>query len=214
MNPLPPLRIVHEDPGFVVVDKPSGFLAVPGRGPDKQDCVARQVIDAYPGCIPHPAVHRLDMDTSGLMVLALRRDSHSELSRQFREQETRKEYIALLDGVVQDTGGRIELRFRLDVDNRPIQIHDEVHGKLGITEWERLEVVEGRTRVLFRPVTGRTHQLRVHAADPRGLGIPIVGDPFYGTGTGPGQLLLHASLLAFKHPETGENLTFSSSPRF
>ena len=211
---LPPLQVLHEDPDFVVVDKPSGVLAVPGRGPDKQECVARQVIGAYPGCIPQPSVHRLDMDTSGLMVFTLRRESHAELSRQFREQETRKEYIALLDGVLPGNGGTIELRFRLDVDNRPIQIHDDTHGKLGVTHWERLGIEEGRTRVRFRPMTGRTHQLRLHASHPLGLGIPIVGDPFYGRGEGPGQLKLHASFLGFRHPTSGEALEFRSKPRF
>lgn len=214
MSGLPPLRVLHEDPGFVVVEKPGGVLAVPGRGPDKQDCVARQVIEAYPGCIPQPSVHRLDMDTSGLMVFALNRESHRELARQFREYEPRKEYVALLDGVVTEPRGTIALRFRLDVDNRPIQIHDDVHGKLGVTHWENLGVEDGRTRVRFHPVTGRTHQLRLHAAHPKGLGIPIVGDPFYGTGTGPGQLRLHASRLAFRHPATAEPLEFRSEPPF
>jgi tRNA pseudouridine32 synthase/23S rRNA pseudouridine746 synthase len=214
MLALPPLQVLHEDPEFVVVEKPGGVLAVPGRGPQKQACVARQILDAYPGCIAQPSVHRLDMDTSGLMVFARSRECHAELSRQFREQEVRKEYIALLDGVLTGSRGTIELRFRLDVDHRPIQIHDDVHGKLGITHWENLGIEEGRTRIRFRPVTGRTHQLRLHAADRRGLGIPIVGDPFYGTGTGPGQLRLHASLLAFRHPSSHRSAEFRSAPGF
>lgn len=214
MTAPPPLQVLHEDPEFVVVEKPGGFLSVPGRGPDKKDCVARQVLDRYPGCIAQPSVHRLDMDTSGVMVFALSETSHRELSRQFRERETRKEYLALLDGVLTEAGGSIALRFRLDVDNRPIQILDDEHGKLGITHWVNLGVEDDRTRVLFRPITGRTHQLRLHASHPLGLGIPIVGDPFYGRGNGPGQLRLHASLLAFFHPGTGDALEFRSDPAF
>lgn len=208
----PLLRIIHEDPAFVVVDKPSGLLAVPGRGPEKVDSVTHRVRQLYPHCIEQPGVHRLDMDTSGLMVVALTAGAHRELSRQFREQETAKRYVALLDGVLDGTAGTIELPFRLDVENRPIQIHDEVHGKMGITHWEKIAVEDGRTRVAFRPVTGRTHQLRVHAAHEKGLGIPIVGDPFYGSGTGPGQLKLHACELGFTHPGTGEALSFQSDP--
>jgi len=208
------LEIVHEDPHFVVVDKVSGMLSVPGRGPEKTDCVAARVRRMYPGCIEHPAVHRLDMDTSGLLVVALDAESHRNLSLQFRERETSKRYVALLDGELKGEGGTIELPFRLDVDNRPYQIHDEVHGKLGITHWERLSVESGATRVRFTPVTGRTHQLRVHSAHALGLGIPIVGDPLYGRGTGPAQMKLHASDLGFQHPVTGERLFFHSPAPF
>ena len=168
----------------------------------------------YPGCIEHPAVHRLDMDTSGLLVVALDAESHRNLSLQFRRRETSKRYVALLDGELKGEGGTIELPFRLDVDNRPYQIHDEVHGKLGITRWERLSVESGVTRVRFTPVTGRTHQLRVHSAHARGLGIPIVGDPLYGRGTGPAQMKLHASDLGFQHPVRGERLFFHSPAPF
>ena len=208
------LRIVHEDPAFVVVDKPSGFLSVPGRGPEKQDCVASRVRERYAGCIEQPAVHRLDMDTSGLMVVARTTEAHRNLSKQFQSRRTRKRYIALLAGEVAGEGGTIRLPFRLDVDNRPYQIHDEVHGKLGITHWEKLATEDGCSRIAFTPVTGRTHQLRVHAAHPLGLGVPIVGDPLYGDGHGPGELKLHACELGFQHPATGVPLGFRSAPRF
>ena len=208
------LDIVHQDAEFVVVNKPSGFLSVPGRGPDKLDSVATRVRRLYPGCIPQPAVHRLDMDTSGLMVVALNKESQRNLSMQFQERETSKRYIALLAGELELQGGTIRLPFRLDVDNRPIQIYDEVHGKLGITHWEKLEIENGITRVAFTPITGRTHQLRVHSAHERGLGTPIVGDPLYGAGTGPGQLKLHASDLRFQHPTTGDTLAFHCPPAF
>jgi len=210
----PVLDIVHEDPAFVVVDKASGMLSVPGRGPEKTDCVSNRVRILYPGCPEQPAVHRLDMDTSGLMVVARTQAAHRELSIQFIRRKTRKKYIALLQGELQEESGVLELPFRLDIDNRPMQIYDPVHGKMGITHWERLAVEGGMTRVSFRPVTGRTHQLRVHSAHAMGLGIPIVGDPLYGQGTGPGELKLHATELAFLHPLTGEELVFYSPPPF
>lgn len=206
--------ILHEDAEFVVVNKRSGFLSVPGRGPDKLDSVATRIRSLYPDCIEQPAVHRLDMDTSGLMVVALNTASQRNLSMQFQARQTRKRYIALLAGELEDQAGTIELPFRLDVDNRPFQIYDEVHGKLGITHWEKLATLDGITRVAFTPVTGRTHQLRVHSAHERGLGTPIVGDPLYGSGTGPGQLKLHACDLGFQHPTTGDTLNFHCPPAF
>lgn len=210
----PLLEIVHEDEAFVVVNKASGMLSVPGRGPEKRDCVAERVRKMFPGCPPQPAVHRLDMDTSGLLVVARDVDTHRQLSIQFQKRETRKRYIALLDGVLTEERGTIELPFRLDIDNRPYQIHDPVHGKMGLTHWENRGVEAGWTRIAFVPITGRTHQLRVHAAHALGLGIPIVGDPLYGRGTGPGQLKLHAQELGFQHPRTGEALNFSAPPLF
>lgn len=214
MSATPLLDLLHIDPDFVVVNKRSGMLAVPGRGEDKVDSVAHRVKQIFPDCIEQPAVHRLDMDTSGLMVVALSVEAHRNLSRQFHERLTHKKYIALLDGVLEVESGTIELPFRLDVDNRPIQIYDELHGKTGITHWKKLAVEGQYTRVEFIPVTGRTHQLRLHAYHQKGLGIPIVGDPFYGQGTGPGQLKLHACELGFTHPRSGEELMFRSSPGF
>lgn len=214
MNSEQLLDILHTDPDFVVVNKTSGMLAVPGRGPEKIDSVANRVRRMFPGCIEQPAVHRLDMDTSGLMVVALSADAHRNLSRQFHERLTQKKYIALLDGVLEQECGVIELPFRLDVDNRPIQIYDEIHGKMGVTHWRKLAIEGQRTRIEFTPITGRTHQLRLHAYHEKGLGIPIVGDPFYGRGKGPGQLKLHACELSFTHPMTEQGLTFSSSPDF
>jgi tRNA pseudouridine32 synthase/23S rRNA pseudouridine746 synthase len=208
------LEIVHEDPDFVVVDKVSGMLSVLGRGPQKRDCVAECVREMFPGCPEQPAVHRLDMDTSGLMVVARNAETHRNLSIQFQRREIRKRYVALLDGVLEAKSGTIELPFRLDVDNRPYQIHDPLHGKIGITHWQKLSIEAGLTRIAFVPTTGRTHQLRVHAAHQLGLGIPIVGDPLYGRGTGPGQLRLHASELGFQHPRDGSELNFHSTPAF
>lgn len=217
MSLTPPLDILHTDPEFVVVNKASGMLSVPGRGIEKIDSVAHRVKQMFPGCIEQPSVHRLDMDTSGIIVVARTAEAHRHLSRQFHERQTRKRYIALLDGLLApELGdeGVIELPFRLDVDNRPIQIYDEVHGKMGTTHWRRLAIENGRTRIQFIPITGRTHQLRLHASHPKGLGVPVVGDPFYGTGTGPGQLLLHACELSFTHPCSADEMTFHSDPHF
>jgi len=208
------LDIVHEDDEFVVVNKVSGMLSVPGRGPEKRDCVAERVREMYPGCPEQPSVHRLDMDTSGLLVVARNTEAHRALSIQFQKRETRKRYFALLDGEIDEDSGTIELPFRLDIDNRPYQIYDPVHGKVGITHWEKVSVESGLTRVAFIPITGRTHHLRVHSAHERGLGVPIVGDPLYGHGTGPAQMKLHAAELGFQHPRTGDELNFSSSPLF
>ncbi|MGB1260327.1 MAG: RluA family pseudouridine synthase, partial [Akkermansiaceae bacterium] len=156
MTDKPLLDILHVDSSFVVVNKESGMLAVPGRGPEKIDSVSHRVKLMFPGCIEQPSVHRLDMDTSGLMVVARTTEAHRNLSRQFHERETQKRYIAVLDGLLEKESGTIELPFRLDVDNRPIQIYDEVHGKVGVTYWRKLKVERGRTRVEFIPVTGRT----------------------------------------------------------
>ncbi|MDH3349772.1 MAG: RluA family pseudouridine synthase [Desulfobulbaceae bacterium] len=208
------LTIIHQDDSLVVVEKPGGVLSVPGRGPDKQDCIVNRLKNVIPSCMEQPAVHRLDMDTSGLMVLALCSDAHRNLSRQFQEREVEKRYEALLDGEVEEERGEIQLSFRLDVDNRPHQIYDPVHGKLGITLWEKLGVENRLTRIAFTPVTGRTHQLRVHAAHELGLGYPIIGDRLYGGGKLGDSLMLHARYLRFRHPESGETLRFESKVPF
>lgn len=212
MHSKPLLEILHEDPDFVVVNKASGMLSVPGR--DVKDSVTKRVRAMFPDCKESPEVHRLDMDTSGLMVVARTVEAHRHLSIQFQDRQTKKRYEALLDGVLRGTGGTIELPFRLDIDNRPLQIYDEVHGKMGTTHWTNLGVEGGFTRVSLVPVTGRTHQLRLHASHKKGLGIPIVGDPFYGSGTGPGQMKLHACELSFSHPRTGREMAFYSAPGF
>lgn len=214
MSAEPLLEILYSDSAIVVVNKRSGMLAVPGRGPGMEDSVAQRVRRMFAECIAQPAVHRLDMDTSGLMVVALTAEAHRNLSRQFHERLTKKKYVALLDGILGQESGTIELPFRLDVDNRPIQIYDELHGKLGVTHWRKVAVEGQYTRVEFIPVTGRTHQLRVHASHAKGLGIPIAGDPFYGRGKGPGELKLHACELGFAHPVSGEDLSFESAPAF
>lgn len=214
----PLLEIIYQDSELVVVNKPSGLLSVPGRGEDKIDSVTHRVQQLFPDCIATPAVHRLDMDTSGLMVVALTAHAQRNLSIQFQDRRTKKYYEALLEGRLDENtdekSGRIELPFRLDVDNRPIQIYDEEYGKMGITNWCQLGIEGEYTRISFEPVTGRTHQLRLHAYHEKGLGIPIVDDPFYGNGTRAGAMKLHACELSFYHPQTEEWLTFSAAPKF
>lgn len=194
-------EILHHDADLVIVDKPSGMLAVPGRGPDKQDCVVSRIKHRFPGIIEQPAVHRLDMYTSGLMLLAKTHTAHRHLSRQFEQRGVEKHYVAMVEGIVEQIEGEIRLAFRLDPDNRPYQIYDPIHGKLGITRWKRLQVEGNTTRIEFRPLTGRTHQLRLHAAYPEGLGTPIVGDRLYGSGKEGEMMCLHASRLVFRHPK-------------
>jgi tRNA pseudouridine32 synthase/23S rRNA pseudouridine746 synthase len=208
------LQTIHTDPLFLVVNKPGGLLSVPGRGPDKQDCVVNRVKQTFPHCIEQPSVHRLDMDTSGLMVLAFTKESHRHLSKQFEARLVHKRYTALLDGVIEEYSGEIRLSFRLDPDNRPYQIYDPIHGKLGVSQWRKMSIEGGRTRIEFTPLTGRTHQLRVHAAHKRGLGCPIIGDRLYGNGQKGSQMLLHASSLSFLHPATDEKLEFTSAVPF
>lgn len=208
------MRIVYADEHIVVVDKPSGMLAVAGRGEDKQDCVVNRVREMYPHCPEYPAAHRLDMATSGLMVLALHREALRHLSRQFEARTVRKEYEALLEGTVDEPSGKIELAFRLDPDNRPWQVYDPENGKLGITRWQRIDVQNGLSRIAFFPLTGRTHQLRVHAAHPKGLGCPIVGDSLYGSGVLGDTMLLHAHTLHFSHPDSSQPLTFHAPVPF
>ena len=228
------LKIIYRDENILVVEKPSGLLSVPGRSAEKQDCVVRRMQRLFPKTIAQPSVHRLDMDTSGLMVLAFDSQSHKNLSEQFALGKVRKKYIAVLDGILQNEklgitratkNGRVEIRHRVDIENRPHQIHDDIHGKLAITLWKRERIwnmrgAQGKngrtvTTVCFEPLTGRTHQLRFAAASPLGLNTPIVGDNLYGREkTQGGRLLLHASYLSFAHPATGEQMEFFSKPEF
>ena len=198
----------------MVVEKPGGLLAVPGRGPDKQDSVVSRVKSLLPWCIEQPAVHRLDMATSGLMVLGLTRQAHRHLSGQFAERQVVKRYMAVLEGEIDAAEGTIELPFRLDPNNRPYQVYDQENGKVGITRWRTVDTGGGRTLVEFEPLTGRTHQLRLHASHPLGLGCPIAGDPLYGNGRTGDSLLLHATVLQFCHPSTSQWLDFASTPTF
>lgn len=208
------IEILDKDQHLVVINKPGGLLSVPGRGADKQDCVTSRLQRRYPEMIEQPSVHRLDMYTSGLMVVAITAEAHRELNRQFAERLVDKEYTALLEGKICDKSGEIQLPFRVDLDNRPLQIYDPLHGKMGTTRWNLIGHEHGCSRVKFVPLTGRTHQLRIHAAHKLGLDCPIVGDSLYGTGRDGDRMLLHASLLRFTHPVSGQTRRYSSTPPF
>ncbi|HYE62238.1 MAG TPA: RluA family pseudouridine synthase [Phycisphaerales bacterium] len=184
----------------MVVDKPSGLLSVPGKGEHKQDCVPARVRAMFLHATGPLVVHRLDMETSGLLVLGLDPDAQRDLSGQFERRETSKKYIALLRGDLPTDHGQVSMPIRPDIDNRPHQIIDPVHGRPSLSHYRVLSRETDRTRVEFVPITGRSHQLRVHAA--WGLRHPIIGDVLYGDGEGE-RLMLHASELGFKDPETG-----------
>lgn len=221
------LRILYRDEHIIVVNKQSGVLSVPGRGPDKQDCIVNRFRRLFPNAIEQPAVHRLDMETSGILVLAFTKEAHREMNRQFEAGEVQKNYIALIDGVLAKKGiashGQMELYFRLDIDNRPHQIWDDVYGKKAITEWNILNVEKYKapdgslrhvTRVKFIPHTGRTHQLRLASADSHGFGMPIIGDTLYGHCEPGERLMLHAEYLRFTHPFTGKVMEFTCPSEF
>ncbi len=203
--PLSAPVAVYEDEQLVIVDKPCGLLSVPGRGARLQDSVMTRLRTRYPESTGQLVVHRLDLDTSGLLLAAKDTTTFSALQRLFSRREVTKRYVAWLDGDVEGDHGVIDLPLRLDVDDRPRQIHDPEFGKPALTTWQVLERTAGRTKVAFHPHTGRTHQLRVHASHPHGLNAPIVGDRLYGRAAPePGERLhLHAELLAFVHPATG-----------
>lgn len=191
-------------PRYVVIDKPSGMLSVPGKGPERADCVASRVATMFPDATGPLVVHRLDMDTSGLIVLGLDADAQRELSRQFERREIGKRYTAVVSGHLSEDSGVVDVPMRLDVDNRPVQIVDTELGKPSLTRWRVLERGPGSTRVELLPQTGRTHQLRVHMAH---IGHPILGDLLYGpqpaTANAAERLLLHAQWLRLREPWTG-----------
>lgn len=209
-NAAPDIEVLHATPDFVVVNKPAGMLSVPGKGPEKADCAAARVRERFPDATGPLVVHRLDMDTSGLLVFGLTTDAQRALSAQFEARAVDKNYTALVEGAVAPQEGRIDLPIRADIDNRPIQIHDPELGKASVTDYRVLAYETDRTRVLFIPVTGRSHQLRVHAAHPKGLGHPILGDVLYGDPESAPRLMLHASMLSFNDPVTNRRLWFES----
>ena len=206
------LAVVFEDAWVVVVDKPQGLLSIPGKDTSVTDSVLARLRARYPHATGPLLVHRLDLDTSGLLVAALDPRTHADLQRQFTRREVHKRYVAWIEGHVQGDQGTIDFPMRVDLDDRPRQIHDPVHGKSAVTRWQVLERRGGRTRVAFFPLTGRTHQLRVHAAHPLGLGAPIVGDRLYGHPDD--RLHLHAESLSFRHPETGQIVSFERPAPF
>jgi len=202
IDPREPLTL-FEDRWLAIVVKPVGLLSVPGRG-TLGDSVQTRLRARYPSATGPLVVHRLDLDTSGVLLVAKDQHTYAALQRCFAERTIEKRYIAWLDGDVQADSGAIDLPLRVDLDDRPRQIVDEKHGKAAITHWQVLARTNGRTRVAFVPKTGRAHQLRVHAAHPRGVGVPIVGDRLYGRPDV--RLMLHAESIAFVHPHTHDRL--------
>jgi tRNA pseudouridine32 synthase / 23S rRNA pseudouridine746 synthase len=202
-----PPPVLHRDDRILVFDKPAGLLSVPGIGPEKQDSLASRAAAAFPGA---RIVHRLDRDTSGVIILALDADAHRELSRQFHDREVKKAYIAVVAGTVADDRGKIDLPIRKDMDNPPLQMIDPIHGRRAVTRWRVLKRYADRTRSELRPVTGRSHQLRLHM---REIGHPILGDDLYAPPevlAMADRLLLHAAALDVRHPVTGHHMRFES----
>lgn len=216
-NPLQPAvhtqaepQIIYEDPWLLVLNKPAGMLSVPGK--EAAYSAWQWVHEHYPQADGPLLVHRLDMDTSGLLLVAKTKAVHQQLQALFHHRRIQKTYVAILDGIVPHNEGKIELPLLPDPLDRPRQRVDREHGKPAVTLYRVLSREAGRTRILFQPFTGRTHQLRIHAAHPEGLHCPILGDRLYGT---PGKrLFLHALRLEFTHPVTGEALRLECEAGF
>ena len=208
--------ILWEDSHIVVIDKPCGMLSVDGKSGVRS--VEQWARERYPDISGPMIVHRLDQSTSGILLLAKDKATHKAMQEQFVTRTVSKQYTALLDGVVEPKSGRIDLCMKLDYDNRPRQMVAS-DGKRSITEYQVMAVEDGRTRVAFYPLTGRTHQLRLHSAHPEGLNAPIVGDDIYGHEQQPDlgeghRLCLHASRLEFTHPHTQERIVIESEAEF
>jgi tRNA pseudouridine32 synthase/23S rRNA pseudouridine746 synthase len=203
------LQVLFADDALVAVDKPAGLLSVPGRGDDKLDCVARRVQALHPDAL---VVHRLDMATSGVLLMARGPDAQRRVGQAFARREVHKRYVAVVHGTMAGDEGEIDLPLAADWPRRPRQKVDPVHGKPCLTRWRRLSVDAraNTSRVALEPVTGRSHQLRVHLL---AIGHPIVGDTLYGP-SGDGRLMLHAASLALAHPRSGEALALQSRVPF
>lgn len=205
------IRILHEDEHLLLVRKPDLLLSIPGRHPLNKDCLISRLQLRYPSA---SIVHRLDLDTSGIMVIPLDKPTHAHISRQFQQRQVQKSYHALVYGRVEEESGEIKLPIACDWDNRPRQkiCHDT--GKAALTRYRVLERLADRSRLLLQPVTGRSHQLRIHL---RELGHPILGCDMYAhdeaLGMAP-RLMLHATTLAFEHPATGTWLEGQCPPDF
>ena len=205
-----PLTVVYDDQWLTVLNKPSGMLSVPGKLLD--DSLLTRYQAAHSEVAGPVVVHRLDQETSGLVVFAKDKATHKALQQQFENHTISKRYIALLDGIVPTDQGTIALPIRPDVDDRPRQRVDFDRGKPAVTRYRVLQRSDGMTRISLEPLTGRTHQLRVHCSHPLGLNCPIVGDRLYGRAAA--RLMLHAQCITFTHPATGEQLTLTCDPNF
>lgn len=201
------LPLAYLDDHLIVADKPSGLLSVPGRAPENQDCVVTRLQAVYPDAL---TVHRLDMVTSGLLLHARGKAMQAALSQLFERRLVHKRYVALVEGHLEGASGEIELPLRCDWDNRPRQMVDFDLGKPAHTRWQRLGHEGACSRVLLEPVTGRSHQLRLHLAS---IGHPIVGDVMYGAQPAA-RVCLHAAELGFTHPVTGQVMACQSPAPF
>ncbi|MEH2255518.1 RluA family pseudouridine synthase [Nostoc sp.] len=200
------IPIIYEDEWLIAVNKPAGLLSVPGRYRDRQDSVLSRLRHLLPDGMALISVHRLDQETSGILLLARDRQTHRQLSQQFQQRQVHKVYEAILSGAVTVEQGKIDLPLWGDPENRPEQKVDWQYGKPSLTHFQVMAREGDYTRVEFTPLTGRTHQLRVHAADVRGLGITILGDRLYGCCAVTSRLHLHARELRFEHPQLRQTL--------
>ena len=202
--------VIHDDQWLTVLNKPSGLLTVPGKV--QEDSLLTRYREQHPEANGPIVVHRLDQETSGLVVFAKDKKTHKALQQQFENHLIAKSYIAVLQGIVPQDDGIIDLPIRADVDDRPRQRVDYVDGKPAVTRYHVLERSDGMTRIALEPLTGRTHQLRVHCSHSQGLNCPIVGDRLYGTASS--RLMLHAQTISLRHPATGRQVTFEALSPF
>lgn len=205
-----PLDVLHEDHELLIVNKPAGLLSVPGKGEHLADCLIARIQEVFPMAL---LVHRLDRDTSGVMVFALSPHAQRHLGLQFEKRQVKKTYVARLWGRLEPKTGTVDLPLIVDWPNRPKQMVCHETGKPAQTEWRVQRYGETETRVRFMPKTGRSHQLRVHAL---ALGHPILGDPFYAKGPARDfpRLMLHSEELRLRHPDGGAGLKFRVKPEF
>ena len=208
--PNDPLSVLYEDGTIVVVDKSAGLLSVPGRGPHLADCLISRIAAIYPEVL---LVHRLDRDTSGVMVFALTRDAQKSLGQQFERKQTQKSYVARVSGQLQADSGTVDLPLIVDWPNRPKHMVCHETGKPAQTDWRVVDRSSHETRVSLTPKTGRTHQLRLHMM---ALGHPILGDPFYASGADADyhRMMLHSEALSLMHPSSGKHVEFRASAAF
>ena len=203
-------EIIYQDEDVLVVNKPEEMLSVPGI--NITDSVYSRVKNLFPNADGPLIVHRLDMSTSGILILALNKKAHKFLQAQFIKRTIEKRYEALLDGIVITEEGFIDLPLRGDLEDRPRQMVCYEYGKSARTKYKVVGIEDGKTRIHFWPITGRTHQLRMHASHPLGLNCAIVGDDLYGQKNI--RLHLHAAYIKFEHPTTKQIITFSCKPNF
>jgi tRNA pseudouridine32 synthase/23S rRNA pseudouridine746 synthase len=204
------LEIIYEDDVLIVVNKPAELLSVPGK--NIKDSVYTRIKEKYPAATGPLIVHRLDMSTSGILLLTKTKEANKVLQHQFINRTIKKRYVALLDGNLAENSGTINLPLRVDLNDRPKQLVDFTHGKPAETAWEIIYKENGKTRVHFYPITGRTHQLRMHAAHKDGLNTPIIGDDLYGKKEN--RLHLHAEFIEFLHPATAKKMSFTVAAAF